>query len=320
MKKILVTGGTGFLGKHVVSTLQKQSNKYAVHSCSRSEGIDIRNYPQFEKFITSLNPDYVVHCAAHVGGIAYNELHPVAIFEDNVTIGLNLIKACHQAKIKHLINIMPNCTYPGHMSTYKEEDWWNGPIHKTVLTYGLPRKMVWGSCFCYKWQYDFKSIHLIFSNMYGPHDHFDPVRSHALGALIKKILAAQTDNLATVDIWGTGQPVREWLYVKDAAESITKVLEKLEAFENNDIINIGIGKGISIADMANIIKEVVGWKGEFVFDSSKPDGAMQKILIVDKMRQLLDWAPPTNFRDGIEEAVKWYQENYRIQDSESRIK
>lgn len=310
MKKILVTGGTGFLGQHVVAALKNAGQDYSVHSCSRKEGIDIRNYVQFEKFIKQLAPDIVVHCAAHVGGIAYNELKPVAIFEDNVIIGLNTAKASYQAGVKYLINIMPNCTYPGHLQEYREPDWWYGPIHETVITYGLPRKMIWGTCFCYAKQYGFKSLHLIFSNMYGPADHFDPVRSHALGALIRKIVDAKINNNPAVEIWGTGKPIREWLFVKDAAESIAKVLENLAKFDNNDILNIGVAKGISITDLAKLIKEEVGWEGEFVFLTEKPDGAMQKILIADKMRNLLNWEPTTDFKQGIKEAVTWYRQHY----------
>ena len=308
MTKVLVTGGDGFLGVNVVEALR---NKYEVHSCSRKSGVDIRNYPEFERFIKDLSPDIVVHCAAHVGGIAYNKLKPVEVFEDNVHIGLNTVKGCHNAGVKHFINIMPNCTYPGDFEEYREEEWWDGPMHETVLTYGLPRKMIWGACFAYGEQYHLKSLHLILPNMYGPGDHFDPIRSHALGALIAKIVEAKVNKEDRVEIWGTGKPVREWLYVKDAAQGIALALEKTGRFQNNDIVNLGIGEGISIADLANLIKEIVGWKGEFTFDTSRADGAKQKILIADKMRKMLDWEPPTSFKEGVKETINWYSKEHR---------
>lgn len=309
MAIILVTGGTGFLGKFVVETLSNADKGHSVYSCSRSEGVDMKNYPEFLNCLKQISPDIVVHCAAHVGGIAYNRLKPVEIFYDNVILGLHVVKGCHEAGVKSLVNIMPNCTFPGTKTEFREEEWWEGPIHESVLAYGLPRKMLWGACFSYAQQHNFNSLHLILSNMYGPRDHFDPIRSHALGALLSKIVDANIHNKPSIDIWGTGKPIREWLYVKDAAESILRVIDNLDKFINNDIVNIGVGKGISIADLAQLIKETAGWQGEFIFDPSKPDGAPKKVIIADKMRSILDWGPPTKIKDGIKETYNWYLQN-----------
>jgi len=182
MKKIIVTGGTGFLGKNVIKLLE--SNKFKVFSVSRKEGIDITNYDLFRKHVLKIRPDIMIHCAAHVGGIAYNKLHPVEVFEDNSIISMNVVKVCNEAGIPILINIMPNCTYPGNMEIYEESKWWDGEMHPSVLTYGLPRKMLWGHCFAYcQINPNFRPVHLIFPNMYGPGDHFEIIKSHALGAL-----------------------------------------------------------------------------------------------------------------------------------------
>ncbi|MBN1384057.1 MAG: NAD-dependent epimerase/dehydratase family protein [Elusimicrobia bacterium] len=305
-KKIVVTGGFGFLGKNVVSVLKKEEHEYEVFPCSRKTGVDIRDLEKTTSYLKKINPDIVIHCAAHVGGIAYNELYPVEVFEDNTIIGMNIVKASVSAGIRHFLDVMPNCTYPGALNEYEESLWWDGPMHESVLTYGLPRKMLWGSCFAYGKKHDFKALHLILPNMYGPDDHFEPIRSHALGALIAKIVDAKMKNLPSVEIWGTGKPVREWLYVKDTADCITKVLINWDKFEHNELVNIGIKAGISVKDMAELIKEITGWKGKFIYLTDKPDGAMKKILRADKMKKKLNWEPPTSLRDGIAETIKDY--------------
>lgn len=308
MKRILVTGGTGFLGRNIVITLK--SHDFEVFSCSRREGVNILNYQSFAKYLDKVNPNIVIHSAAHVGGIAYNDLYPVEVFEDNVKIGMNVVKTCKDKGVNILINIMPNCTYPGDMEEYEESKWWDGPMHSSVLTYGLPRKMLWGGCFAYcKKNSEFKPIHLILPNMYGPSDHFEIVRSHALGALISKIIDAKIKGKETVNIWGTGRPVREWLYVKDGAMAIVKTLENIDKFEPNEIMNIGVAKGISIKDLAELIKQIVGWNGNFNYQTEKPDGAMKKILIAEKMKSKLGWLPPTQLREGVKNTIKWYIEN-----------
>ena len=258
MQKVLVTGGTGFLGAHVVSSFKKLDG-YDVFSCSRKEGIDLRNYKEFSNFVRKIKPKILIHCAAHVGGIAYDEMYPIEIFEDNLMIGVNTVKTVAENNIKYFINVMPNCTYPAKYDKYSEENWWNGEMHPSIVVYGFPRKMMEVACFAYLKKYDFKIVHLIFPNLYGPGDHFDPVRSHTLGALISKIVTAKKNDKKTVEIWGTGKPVREWLYVKDAVEGILLVLENINKIDNNDILNIGTNKGVSIANLAQIIKDSTGF-------------------------------------------------------------
>ena len=238
-----------------------------------------------------------------MGGIAYNALRPVDIYEDNLVMGYNLMKAAHEARVAKLVNILPNCTYPGVAEIYRENEWWNGPMHETVLTYGMPRKAVWVHALAMKMEKQFNSIHLVLANLYGPRDHFDPIRSHALGALVRKILDARLLGAKTVEIWGTGAPVREWMYVEDAAEGI---FQSMERYEDIEIMNIGTGVGYTITETANAIRSAASWQGEFTYDTSKPDGAPRKILDVTKMRSLLKWTPPTGFGQGIERTVKWY--------------
>jgi len=302
--KAAVAGGFGFLGSHIVTKLREKS--YDAIPFSRRSGVDIRIFKQISEFLGELKPETVINCAAHVGGIAYNALNPVQIYEDNLLIGFNLVKACKSNSVKKLVNIMPNCTYPGVAEIYREHNWWDGEMHESVLTYGMPRKAIWVQCWSYKMKFGFNSIHIVLPNLYGPGDHFDPVRSHALGALIKKIHQAKLTNSPTVEIWGTGNPVREWGYVEDAAEGVVTAMEK---YNDIEILNLGEGKGYTVREIAEMIKEAVGWEGEFVFDLARPDGAPIKILDVSKMKIILGWEPKMSIRRGIRKTVRWYVEN-----------
>jgi len=305
---IAVAGGFGFVGSRITKKLEEKGQSPIPFS--RKSGVDIRNFEQVNKFISETKPDVVVNCAANVGGIAYNAITPVTVYEDNLLIGFNLVRACFQNGVKKFVNIMPNCTYPGIAEIYKENEWWAGEMHDTVLTYGMPRKALWVQCWAYKKKYGFNSIHLVLPNLYGPGDHFDPIRSHALGALIKKIVDAKVSKSSVVEIWGTGNAVREWGYVDDAVEGITLALEK---YDNIGILNIGEGRGYSIKEIAEMIKDAVSWNGKFVFDPSRPDGAPKKILDVTTMKKTLNWQPATSIKEGIDKTIDWYLKNYKIE-------
>lgn len=302
MAKVVVLGGMGFLGANVVALLGKQGHE--VESCSRRSGVDARDPEALEAYLRSARPAMVVNCAAHVGGIAYNAKCPVAVFEDNLRLGYSIVRSTFRAGVAKLVNIMPNCTYPGEMDRYAEPHWWDGPMHPTVLTYGMPRKAAWVQAWAYRQEFGFNSIHLVLPNLFGPRDHFDIIRSHALGALIRKVADAHRDGLKTVEVWGTGRPIREWMYVEDAAEGIVRAAT---SYSDIEILNLGCGKGISIRDMAEIIREEVGWQGQFHYDTSRPDGALCKIIDVERMQTALGgWTPPTPFRQAIAATVRWY--------------
>lgn len=307
--KIIVTGGYGFLGAHTVAVLRQSGHE--VVPCSRRTGVDCRDQNGTANFFTEQKPDVVVHCAAHVGGIAYNELQPVGVFEDNIRIGLGVIDAMEKAGVHKLINIMPNCTYPGGKSIYREDEWWDGPIHPSVFAYGLPRKMLWGLTHVHEKKWGLQPVHLIFPNMYGPGDHFDPIRSHALGALIGKVIAAKRENAPDIIVWGTGKPIREWLYVEDGAQAIDQVVKRFEYVRQtaDGLLNIGVGKGIAIAEMAETIRKHAGWNGRLLYDTSHPDGDMIKIMDPTRMQGVLDWIPPTDFETGVKRTVQWYMEH-----------
>lgn len=314
--KIAVLGGHGFLGANVVAEFRRAGHE--VEICSRRTGIDARQEPVLNEYLEQTHPDILVNCAANVGGIAYNEKCPVAIYEDNLLLGYATLKAAYRANLKKLVNIMPNCTYPGEMDLYSERRWWDGPMHPTVLTYGMPRKALWVQAWAYQQEFGFRSIHLILPNLYGPRDHFDIVRSHALGALICKIVDAKLQGAAEVEIWGTGNPVREWMYVEDAAEGIA-LAAKL--YDDIEILNLGSGIGCSIRQLAEMVREAAGWKGHFLYNTSRPDGAPRKILDTKRMQiELSGWRPPTSLREGIAKTIAWYVDRFATQSEELPVK
>jgi GDP-L-fucose synthase len=216
---------------------------------------------------------------------------------------LNLLEACHLFRVARLVNPISNCSYPGSAEFFKEDEYWDGPLHESVMVYGFVRKASWVGAWAYAKQYDLDVLNLIFSNMYGPGDHFEEERSHALGALIMKFVEAKKKNLPEVVVWGTGAPVREWLHVDDASEAMVR---GLKAPRSESIVNVGIGKGVSIIEMANLIKSYVGFSGKIVLDTSKQDGAPYKTVDGRRGEELLGWKPSKDFHRGIEETINWY--------------
>ncbi len=306
---VLVTGGTGFVGSKVVSACRTAG--WPVRSVSRSEGVDLRDPAAVERALSLESVDCVIHCAAHVGGIGYVGEHAIEVFEDNLQIAIGLMRGMRAAGVGTLITVMPNCTYPGDHDLYIEDRWWDGPIHESVLMYGLPRKTLWGLCKTYGAATGLRSAHLIFPNMYGPGDHFEPVRSHALGALIAKIAEAKRLGETQVSLWGSGKPVREWMYVEDAADAVVRFADLAQrdpsVLDGHSVLNVGVAQGVSITELAETIRDAIGWDGTFVYDHSRPDGAMQKLLDGARFHSLTGWHPKTELSAGIEATVEWHR-------------
>lgn len=308
--KVFVPGGTGFFGQRVVKRLEAEQIDYL--SLSYRNGVDFRDLPQTKAIFEKEKFNAVINCAAFVGGIQFGYEKPAEIFYNNILMSTYLMEAAHQTGVKRFINPISNCSYPAHLTKdFKENEWWSGPLHESVLVYGFVRKASWVQSWAYCKQYGFETINLILPNMYGPGDHFDEKRSHALDALIMKFVEAKKKSFPSVTVWGTGKPVREWLYVDDGAEAVVKALEIEPTI---DPINVGVGKGISILELAKLIRDAVGYKGEIVMDQSKPDGAPYKIMNTELMQKVLNWAPQTSLRDGIKKTVEWY-----IGNSEGKI-
>ena len=302
--KIFVSGGTGFLGMRICKKLRERKINYC--QTSLSQGVDFRNKKELTDYMRKEKPDIIINCAAFVGGIQFGYKYPVEIFRNNLLMSINLLECSKEFNVKRIINPISNCTYPAKATLFREEEWWDGSMHESVMVYGFVRKGFWIGSWAYNKQFGLDCINLILSNMYGPGDHFEEERSHALGALIMKFVKAKQKNEPEVIVWGSGTPVREWLYVDDGAEALVRSIDIPPYIKP---INIGIGKGISIVDLANIIKEETNYKGNIVFDKSKPDGAPYKTVDGAKGKKILEWEPQMDFRIGIRETIKWYRKN-----------
>lgn len=301
---ILLTGATGFLGKRVARRLKADGLEFTATSLGM--GTDLRDPEQTATLFGKVRPEYVLNCAAFVGGIQFGYKHPAEIFQNNLKMTLNLLEAAHEFGVKRTVNPISNCAYPARATLFREDEFWDGPLHESVMVYGFVRKASWVGAWAYAKQHDLDVLNLILSNMYGPEDHFEEERSHALGALVMKFTEAKLRGDPEVIVWGSGKPVREWLYVDDGAEAMVRGM----AVERQiDPVNIGVGQGISVLDMAEMIKEIVGYDGRLELDPSKPDGAAFKTVDGSRGKALMGWKPGMALEDGIRQTVQWYMEN-----------
>tara|TARA_X000000368_G_scaffold100601_1_gene77582 strand:- start:3696 stop:4616 length:921 start_codon:yes stop_codon:yes gene_type:complete len=304
VRKILLIGSSGFLGKNVFDKINKENE---VHIIAGKKDCDVSNIDELRSCTVDLDFDYIINCAAFVGGIAYGYKYPAEMLAINSKISNNVYEVAKEKSVKMLVNPIPNCVYPGHLDTYKEENLWEGPPHESVFYYALAKRMSIALGSSYHAQYNLSSSSVIMSNMYGPNDHFEENRSHAMGALINKIYTAKLKNEKTVDVWGSGNQIREWLYVEDGADALIKCMD---LSDGNYLFNIGVGKGISIIDLANLIKDYVGWDGEFILDTTKPEGVLEKKVDGSMGKDTINWSPKFNLDDGVKRTVEWYGENY----------
>ena len=306
-KKIVLTGGNGFFGSHIIDKLRKI--KCEIFIPRTKNGIDFRKYEDCFSYLDSTKPDIVINCAANQGGIAYHAGKQADLFMDNMLMGIFLMKASQLVGVKKFVNIVAGCSYPGYVENEEmnENEYWNGKLHESIFSFGFPRKasVVYGLAL--KKQFNFNSIHLIMANMYGPREHFNPEQSKALAGLIKKIYEAKRNNLPTVEVWGTGKPTRDWLYAKDGAEAI---LRATAFYDDVEPLNIATGIGVSVAKLAEIIKHTVGYEGKLVYNTDKPDGAMHKTFGINRMKKIIGWTPSTSIEKGIKETVEWFGKNY----------
>lgn len=302
---ILVTGATGFLGKRVCRKLDERGLTYV--KTSLTMGTDLRDKTQTLDLFERVKPEYVLHCAAYVGGIQFGLKHTAEMFSNNLLMTINLLEACHAYNVKRLVNPISNCSYPAKAKLFKEQEYWDGPLHDSVLIYGFARKASFVGAQAYAKQYGQDTVSIILSNMYGPEDHFEEERSHAMGALIMKMVKAKREGQAEVVVWGTGEPVREWLHIDDGAEAMARSME-IPATE--ELLNIGVASGISIRKMAEIIQKEVGYTGKLVFDTTKIDGDPYKTVDGSRAAKIFGWAPEISLEQGIHDTVKWYMENH----------
>ncbi|OGC47745.1 GDP-fucose synthetase [candidate division WWE3 bacterium RIFCSPHIGHO2_01_FULL_42_13] len=301
MKKVLVTGGAGFLGSHVVSHLRKRRGNNIV--VPRQKQVDLRILNNCLKITRKI--DLVIHLAGNVGGIGYNQANPGTLFYDNLMMGVNLIEACRFNSVKKIVIVGTICSYPKYTPVpFKESDLWNGYPEETNAPYGVAKKALLVMAQAYKQQYGLNSVYLLPVNLYGPGDHFDPKVSHVIPALIKKFVEAKKTGEKQVTVWGTGKATREFFYVDDAARAIVLAAEKLNILEP---VNIGAGFEISVKALANLIKNLVGYKGKIVWDTSKPDGQPRRMLDTSKARKLFGFQAKTGFEEGLTKTISWYK-------------
>ena len=303
--KVLVVGSKGFLGSWVKKLLLAKSN-FEILEISGKESLDITKIEDLQNYVSKHKPEAIINCAAFVGGISYGYKYPARLLYENSKMALNLYEISSKNDVGILINPISNCAYPGHLTTYVESQFFDGPPHESVYNYGIAKRLSVNLGSGYFEQYKFSSANVVLSNMYGPEDHFDIERSHALGALVKKICDAKINNIQKVEIWGSGKPIREWLYVQDGANALIKSLD-LE--KGHHFFNVGVQKGISIIDLANTIKKIVNWDGEFFYNADKPDGVYEKKVDGSKGETKLNWIPDIDLEYGIEKTVEWYMVN-----------
>ena len=322
-KHVLVTGGAGFLGSFVVEKLQERGCKEIF--VPRSKDYNLIEMEAIKRLYRDVRPDIVIHLAGRVGGIGANRANPGKFFYDNLMMGVQMMEVGRQVGIEKFVAIGTVCAYPKFTSVpFKEEDLWNGYPEETNAPYGLAKKMLLVQSQAYRQQYGFNSIFLLPVNLYGPRDNFDPESSHVIPALIKKFIDAKvtasskqqavnditvhcipptSDSPPTVVVWGTGKATREFLYVEDAAEAIVLATEK---YNKPSPVNIGAGFEISIKDLVDLIVKLTGFKGEIIWDSSKPDGQPRRMLDTSRAEKEFGFRAKTDFEEGLTKTIYWY--------------
>ncbi len=300
-KRVLVTGGHGFVGKHVVSLLKKL--KPASIKVPSSKEIDYRKQADCAAVVKEC--DVIIHLAANVGGIGYNQEFPGTLFFDNLMMGVHLMEEARKAKISKFVAVGTICAYPKFTPVpFREEDLWDGYPEETNAPYGLAKKMMLVQAQAYRQEFGFNAIYLLPVNMYGPGDNFDPRASHVIPALIKKFVDARETGSPTVTVWGTGTATREFLFVRDFAEA---VLLATQHYNGAEPVNVGSSFEISIAELAKVIKEVTKFPGKIVFDSTKPDGQPRRKLDTSRATEFFGFTSSTTFQKGLAETVEWYE-------------
>jgi GDP-L-fucose synthase len=301
-QRVLVTGGHGFLGSRVVQRLRTLG--CACVDAPRSAEFDLRSVENIERLYHDRKPTMVLHLAAVVGGIGANRERPAQFFYDNLIMGAQLLDRAWRSGIPKFVAVGTVCSYPKFAPVpFREDDLWNGYPEETNAPYGLAKKMLLVQSQAYRDQYGYNSIFLLPVNLYGPGDNFDTRSSHVIPALIRKCVDAISQGTETLEVWGDGTPTREFLYVDDAAEGILLAAER---YDSSEPVNLGSGVEISIADLAHRVAAAVGFKGQIVFDASKPNGQPRRQLDTRRAEQRFGFSARTSFDEGLRRTVDWY--------------
>ncbi|MFW6264382.1 MAG: GDP-L-fucose synthase family protein [Cyanobacteriota bacterium] len=304
-KRIVVTGGAGFLGRQVVDQLCQAGASREKISIPRSQTTDLRQMDACQK--TVQNSDIIIHLAAHVGGIGLNREKPAELFYDNLMMGTQLIHAAYQAGVEKFVCVGTICAYPKFTPVpFKEEDLWNGYPEETNAPYGIAKKALLVQLQSYRQQYGFNGIYLLPVNLYGPEDNFDPSSSHVIPALIRKVYEAQQRGDKELHVWGDGSPTREFLYSTDAARGIVMATQK---YHESEPVNLGTNSEISIRDLVNLICELMDFKGEVVWETDKPNGQPRRCLDTQRAKDQFGFTAQTELKEGLKNTIDWYRKN-----------
>jgi GDP-L-fucose synthase len=301
--RVMVTGGAGFLGRAVVERVRAAGAEDVF--VPRSRDYDLRTAEGIQRALADGRPSVVIHLAAVVGGIGANRENPGRFFYDNAIMGIQLLELARLAGVAKFVGIGTVCSYPKFAPVpFRESELWNGYPEETNAPYGLAKKMLLVQSQAYRQQYGFDAIHLIPVNLYGPGDSVDPLSSHVIPALIRKCVEARNSGAASVEIWGTGTASREFLYVDDAADAIVLASDRYDGAEP---VNLGVGREITIRELAGLIVEATGFQGDLRWDPSKPDGQPRRALDTSRARELFGFEARVDFREGLRRTVEWYE-------------
>jgi GDP-L-fucose synthase len=302
-KRIVVTGGSGFLGRHLVPKLQRQSPEKVF--VPRRQTCDLTLATNIEQLYSEARPHIVIHLAGEVGGIGANRANPGRFFYNNLMMGVQLMEYARKYEVVKFVVLGTICAYPKLTPVpFKEDDLWNGYPEETNAPYGLAKKMLLVQAQAYRQQYGFNAINLLPVNLYGPGDTFDPERSHAIPAIIKKCVDAVRTGAQEIILWGTGNPTREFLYVDEAADAILLATER---YDGNEPVNIGSGHEIRVGDLATLIAKLTGFQGKIVWDPAQPDGQPRRALDVSRAERLFGFRARMPFEEGLRRTIDWYR-------------
>ncbi|HQM46066.1 MAG TPA: GDP-L-fucose synthase [Smithellaceae bacterium] len=307
-KRVTVTGGKGFLGRHLTARLSAYECQ-SIHIADLPE-YDLTDLSHIRRMFDTHKPDIVIHLAAKVGGIGFNQEKPAELFYDNLIMGTQLIHEAYLHGIEKFVALGTICAYPKFTPVpFQEEEIWNGYPEETNAPYGLAKKMMLVQSQAYRQQYGFHSIFLLPVNLYGPGDNFDPRSSHVIPALIKKCFDAIDSHCDVLEVWGTGKATREFFYVEDAADAICLAAN---TYDKSDPVNIGAGFEISIANLTQLIAEISGFSGKIVWDTSKPDGQPRRMLDTSRAKAEFGFQAKTDLASGLKKTIDWYRQNRHL--------